>query len=357
MWSIIEDFEANLAHHQRDGSLLPEGVDAKAAEVANLVAEVRLVRHRELARPHFGHHLDGQALDVVCSQNLRVNPLEAAVDPQRRAPVCLQVNVRGLAAHGLLEQVRQFHTTTSTTSIGRAAQRLTDSGGEVRYRALEMHPELPIEIMDGASGSARNDRAERATTMGLRRVRVIHVKVAAAIGLAAVLGMATLAAASPERPTISGPTEQAVSDPAQVDPAPTDPAADVTDGSDSAAEPPADDPAAGDPAPPDGTDTETPPAVAPGACLNHGQRVSAIAHSTPPGPGHGAAVSAAAHDHTGECAHTDGTDDPAADTGDVTAPPAESPVPAPSVAPAQHGPRHNAGGQSGSGKSHGHNKG
>jgi hypothetical protein len=53
--------------------------------------------------------------------------------------------------------------------------------------------------------------------------------------------------------------------------------------------------------------------------MTHGQKVSKIAHDTPPGPGHGAAVSAAAHDHTGECVHPEGD---ASD--DSKGPPADS---------------------------------
>ena len=183
------------------------------------------------------------------------------------------------------------------------------------------------------------------------RVRANHVKVAAAIGLVAVLGMASLAAASP-----GNPTGQAVPGPAKVDPVPADPEADVTDGSDEPSKPPAgDDQAASDAAGPSGTDTEAPPAVTPGTCPTHGQRVSAIAHSTPPGPGHGAAVSTAAHDHTGECAHTDAD---SADAGDdLAAPPTDSPVPAASLAPDHHGPRHDTGGQQGQVTTHGQNKG
>ena len=51
------------------------------------------------------------------------------------------------------------------------------------------------------------------------------------------------------------------------------------------------------------TTTAPPPGAVPvgAACETHGQRVSRVAHETPPGPGHGAAVSAAAHDHEGEC--------------------------------------------------------
>lgn len=36
-------------------------------------------------------------------------------------------------------------------------------------------------------------------------------------------------------------------------------------------------------------------------CESHGERVSRIAHETPPGPGHGTAVSEAARSHEGEC--------------------------------------------------------
>lgn len=175
--------------------------------------------------------------------------------------------------------------------------------------------------------------------MRLWRVRPIQVKTAAAVGLAAVLGMASLAAASPGTPAPSESTVEPAPDQAKVDPVPADPETDVTDGSDTAT-PPADDQPDADTAEPDGTDTEAPPVVAPETCLTHGQRVSAIAHSTPPGPGHGAAVSAAAHDHTGECAHADDdTDDPADDASDdVAEPPAALHAPPASVGPEDHGP-------------------
>ena len=50
------------------------------------------------------------------------------------------------------------------------------------------------------------------------------------------------------------------------------------------------------------------PRPAAGAAVRDPRRsaVSRVAHETPPGPGHGAAVSAAAHDHTGECGTDDG---------------------------------------------------
>jgi hypothetical protein len=188
------------------------------------------------------------------------------------------------------------------------------------------------------------------------RVRAIQVKTAAAIGLAAVLGMASLAAASPGSPLPHEATVEPAPDHARVDLLPADPETDVTDGADTAQQSPADGEADDDA---DAADSEAPSAVIPGTCLTHGQRVSAIAQSTPPGPGHGSLVSAAAHDHTGECAHADDTENPADDTGDdVARSPAESPAPLSPAAPEDHGPpRHDSEGSPGPGNAHGYQKG
>jgi hypothetical protein len=80
------------------------------------------------------------------------------------------------------------------------------------------------------------------------------------------------------------------------------------------------------------TDTTPNTPGGPSGCLTHGQKVSQVAHDTPPGPGHGAAVSAAAHDHTGECVHPGGD---AAD--DSHGPPAESHSPGNAGSHGKHG--------------------
>ena len=153
--------------------------------------------------------------------------------------------------------------------------------------------------------------------------RAIKAKVAAAVGFAAVLGMASLAVASPDSPPSTEPTVEPTS--GQQTAAPTDATTGLTDGPDAEG----DESAATDPTIPDSTDTAAPPAAASEFCSTHGQRVSAIAHTTPPGPGHGAAVSAVAHDHTGECADDEEeTGEPADDTDDdQIAPPAVSSTP------------------------------
>ena len=158
--------------------------------------------------------------------------------------------------------------------------------------------------------------------------RATRVKVAAAVGLAAVLGLASLAAAAPGDPAPAPPAVE----PAPVDPVPTP---SVTDDPEVVGQPAPDGPAVVDPAPsvPD-AEAAAVPADASGTCLTHGDRVAAVAHSTPPGPGHGAAVREVAHDHTGECVHpadpidgaTDDSEDQPAPAATVPAEPAASPV-------------------------------
>jgi hypothetical protein len=139
--------------------------------------------------------------------------------------------------------------------------------------------------------------------MRIRSVGTTRMKVATAVALATVLGMTTLAAATPGRPDPTDPTVETAPGQPKVDPVPDDAATPASP--DSSSDPTSDDPA--DAVTPDTTDTATPA----GTCLTHGERVSAVAHSTPPGPGHGAAVSAVAHDHNGECTDpNDATGDP-----------------------------------------------
>jgi hypothetical protein len=148
--------------------------------------------------------------------------------------------------------------------------------------------------------------------------------------------MASLAVASPDSPPSTEPAVKPAPDQPTVEPT------DATTGSDAGG----DDQAATDPTVPDGTDTASPPAAAPEPCLTHGQRVSAMAHATPPGPGHGAAVSAAARDHTGECAHDDeGTGELAENTtDDQFLPPAAPPTP-PETSESDDAEHHDADGE------------
>lgn len=104
------------------------------------------------------------------------------------------------------------------------------------------------------------------------------------------------------------------------------------------------------------------PAVEPAdECLNHGQRVSAVARSTPGGPDHGAVVSEAAHDHEGECNRVDDdeADEPESepveveDSDDVDEPEQVEPAPVASEtggSSGNHGGNH---GGDGNGRGHG----
>jgi hypothetical protein len=135
------------------------------------------------------------------------------------------------------------------------------------------------------------------------------------------------------------------------DQATDEPAPEVVDGSQTDA-----------PAPSGTTDAIAEPSDEPsGACLTHGQRVSEVAHSTPPGPAHGAAVSAAAHDHEGECPHGDDTESgeqPPSEPAHVVQPTAAPPAPA-GPAVAEHGGPDRSTGQAGHGHANGggHGKG
>jgi hypothetical protein len=137
-------------------------------------------------------------------------------------------------------------------------------------------------------------------------------KLIAAFAVAAVLGAASIAAAAPGDPG-SG---EAVVEPAPEDVTPGDGTVDDTPEDAVDEEPVADevdeDTAADSPATTDEDD--------PADCLTHGQRVSAVARTTPAGPGHGRVVSEAARDHGGECG-----DDPEA--------PEEPTVPVPEPEP------------------------
>jgi hypothetical protein len=157
--------------------------------------------------------------------------------------------------------------------------------------------------------------------MGTSRLRGHRVKVATAIGLAAFIGMGTLAAAAADQPSTDGAPANPAVPPADQDAAEPSPVA--VDEPPMVAEPPEHDDIA-------------PPAADPsGVCLTHGQRVSEIARATPPGAGHGAAVSAAAHDHTGECARGDESADEPESAPPTTAHPStvQPAPPGPAVAP------------------------
>ena len=196
--------------------------------------------------------------------------------------------------------------------------------------------------------------------MGTSSARGVRVKVAASIGLAAFIAMGSLAAASPTLSTTDKPTP----DKPTITPAPTDP---VAKSPDQATDEPAPEVVDGSqtdaPEPSDDTDTIAVPSDEPsGVCLTHGQRVSAVAHSTPPGPAHGAAVSAAAHDRDGECAHggdTESRDEPPSEPAHVVQPTAAAqPAPAGPVV-VEHGGPDRSTGQAGHGhgNSGGHGKG
>src|SRR5215213_8867121 len=137
--------------------------------------------------------------------------------------------------------------------------------------------------------------------MGTPGVRGHRAKVAMAIGVAAFIGMGSLAAAAADRPTTDG-----TATPPTVEPEPTgavaqtEPAVPPADQEFEAPSPDALDEPHIDAEPPEGDDIAEPATDSSDACLTHGERVSEVARSTPPGAGHGAAVSAAAHDHEGE---------------------------------------------------------
>jgi len=119
----------------------------------------------------------------------------------------------------------------------------------------------------------------------------VQAKVAiAVVGLVSLGGVAAAAAVvdGPSAPTSVGDTATTT--------LATEPTTSTTDA-------PAEDPTTSTTMLADPTTTTLPSADAPGsaACETHGERVSQVAHATPPGPGHGAAVSTAAHDHAGEC--------------------------------------------------------
>ena len=126
----------------------------------------------------------------------------------------------------------------------------------------------------------------------------------------------------------------------------------------------------------DGTD-EQPVDEACATARNHGEYVSGVAHETPPGPGHGAAVSEAARSDCGKKGASDGGDDDGADAtakdtdgGSAHVPPgqakkddASGDAGAPSSAPGNSGnaPGHSGDSSSGgapgnSGNAPGHNK-
>ena len=162
----------------------------------------------------------------------------------------------------------------------------------------------------------------------------LRLKVAGSIVAAVSLGGFAVAAAA----VVKEPAPKVVGDPAATDPTTTDPTTTTP------TEPPTTEPTT---TPTDPPVTDPPPVVdpiptsPPPACLTHGQRVSKVAHDTPPGPGHGAAVSAAAHNHDGEC-HEQSAD---AEEPDVTDDAPESAPPAPAATDdGQDGESHDGGG-------------
>ena len=165
----------------------------------------------------------------------------------------------------------------------------------------------------------------------------LRLKVAGSIVAAVSLGGFAVAAAA----VVKEPAPKVSADPATTEPTseptttPTDPP--VTEPTTTPTDPPV---------------TEPPPVVEPPAtdptCFNHGARVSKVAHDTPPGPGHGAAVSAAAHNHEGECHEQSAEDGDQPDVADAP----ESAPPAPAATDdGQDGESHDGGGTS---NGHGH---
>jgi hypothetical protein len=141
----------------------------------------------------------------------------------------------------------------------------------------------------------------------------VRAKVVALVAAAAVVGMASIAAAAPGDPVVGDP----VAEPAPPEVEPDDETTDGTDDStDDTADDAVDEPVAEDVGEDDGT--EEPAPDDPDGCLTHGQRVSEIARTTPPGPEHGKVVSAAARSHEGEC-------------GDESEPPEEPVEPEPTA--------------------------
>ncbi len=122
-------------------------------------------------------------------------------------------------------------------------------------------------------------------------VRIIGTKVAfAAVALVGVFGIAIAAGAITSEPVPSTDTPTSTSAPA----------GDTTTTTTTTTTP---EPSSSSSTPPVSTQTSPP------GCVSHGEKVSTVAHDTPPGPGHGTAVSAAAQSHDGECAHDTTSDD------------------------------------------------
>lgn len=173
--------------------------------------------------------------------------------------------------------------------------------------------------------------------------QVLRAKVAGAIVAAISLGGFAVAAAA----VVKEPAPHVVSASDVTTSPPTDPT--VTDTTTTPTDPPVTVPATDPPV----TDPTTAPATV--ACMNHGERVSKVAHETDHGPGHGAAVSQAAHDHEGECNKADEADPPptSATTDDATddaddQPPTVVPTaPANAVQTGGHGHDDHHGGNSG----------
>jgi len=219
------------------------------------------------------------------------------------------------------------------------------------HRASETTPDAPMQEVDGGVSSVSSEGEGRMPKFGGRGMRL---RVAAGVCLVTVLGMASLAAASPGPPGHPAPDLERGRTPPSTHAVTTTVPTGVE-------QTPIDlsphEQAVPDPAPLEGTDT-APPA---GTCLTHGERVSAVAHATPPGAGHGAAVRAVAHDHTGECTHTnDGTDDRADDTADTQPPSVSTPSPAESDASEPSAHERSGGGMDspghGLGRGHGNGK-
>lgn len=106
-----------------------------------------------------------------------------------------------------------------------------------------------------------------------------------------------------------------------------------------------------------GTDTGTESTAfeCPEGATNHGEVVSSVAHATPPGPGHGAAVSEAARSDCGKVhddeALDDGSDDAADDGSDDAVEPEASTV---DGGGSSHGKGHGRDADHGRGKGRGH---
>jgi hypothetical protein len=160
------------------------------------------------------------------------------------------------------------------------------------------------------------------------------------VAVAAVVGMASIAAAAPGDPAPGDPVVEAP-DATPDDESVADTPDDVVD-----AVPVPDD--TGEDAGEGETSEAAAPADEPEGCLTHGQRVSALARSTPPGPDHGKVVSAAARSHEGECGDEGEPPEPEPTEPEPTEP-EPTPEPEPTVnavvaAPSASGPVVGAGG-------------